>query len=189
MRQEYRTSKVTTASVSTQVHSTSSRPSTHPRPGYLRLMPGNKFRAKMYKNYLGRYATFTMDCGTLSAHLKRGLDAHNVVSRSKKGKARKKIELFIQEMVRVGTEVTSDVSYLKDNIKPGLGLFLQQAGARLGDNLQIHFKRDISELKERVREHNGDWAIAEEGRLVLTSITSINDEGVSDIHDPIMVYG
>ena len=332
-----RTSNVTTAS--TQVHSASSQPPTRSRDGYLQLMPGNKFRAKVYKskekaaenppgtpihkkkkrkkdkkrkrehyydpsskqqrrdpsedssakktgrvnrlkpasiiqNCLGKYATITMDCGTLSAQLKRGLETHSVVSINKQDEARKEIEQVIQEMVRIGTELTrcaqqalslyiakttadfptlegndianrkeglrhvgyfsdtaffgnllqdlfswhdksrggrprkntpandcikdildvyrgflqeanSNVPYLKNTIKTGLGLFLQQVGVRFGDTLQIHFKCNISELRERVREHNGDWVMSDEGRLILASI---NDQGVSDMHDPISLF-
>ncbi|KAF9985224.1 hypothetical protein BGZ65_011431, partial [Modicella reniformis] len=47
-RHRNRASDVTTTS--TQVHSASSQPPTRSGGGYLKLMPGNKFRAKVYKS-------------------------------------------------------------------------------------------------------------------------------------------
>ncbi|KAF9081282.1 hypothetical protein BGX27_004993, partial [Mortierella sp. AM989] len=49
---------------------------------------------------------------------------------------------------------------------------------------QTHFSRNISELAERAREHNADWAFGD-GSLILADI---DDEGTSKTHDPISLF-
>ncbi|KAK3806648.1 MAG: hypothetical protein J3Q66DRAFT_374980 [Benniella sp.] len=67
----------------------------------------------------------------------------------------------------------------------GLSSFLQQAGTRLADMLQIHYSRNVSELVQRVKDHNpdSDW-VNGEGQPVISSVK----EGKSDLHDPISLF-
>ncbi|KAI8345727.1 hypothetical protein B0O80DRAFT_266241 [Mortierella sp. GBAus27b] len=79
-----------------------------------------------------------------------------------------------------------DFPRLNDKIQTGLNAFLQLAGRRLADTLQIHYNRNITELINRVRENNQGWANGE-GRLFLEDF---NDDGKSNsgLHDPISTF-
>ncbi|KAG0202261.1 hypothetical protein BGX28_005175 [Mortierella sp. GBA30] len=59
--------------------------------------------------------------------------------------------------------------------------------ARFADAIQTHFKRNISELTERVKEVNTVWAASEEGQCVLTDI---DDQGASKskTHDTVSLF-
>ncbi|KAF9915661.1 hypothetical protein BGZ65_000659, partial [Modicella reniformis] len=81
-----------------------------------------------------------MDCGTLSAQLKRGLNTHDVVSTDKQEEARKEIEQVIQEMVRVGTEVTRCA-------QQALSLYIAKTTA----DFPTLENNDIANRKERLR--------------------------------------
>ncbi|KAI8354225.1 hypothetical protein B0O80DRAFT_507963 [Mortierella sp. GBAus27b] len=227
--------------------------------------------ATVIQNSLTKYATITMDCGTLSTQLKKGLSANNVGEPGKRDQFRKEILDVVNEMIRIGTEATrcaeqaislyiakitaefpsldrediarrkehlqflgywsnisffgnllqefyswhdkdkgkrtdnasntcikaivrvyseflersgSDVPILKSKIESGLAPFLQLAGTRLADTLQIHFSRNISELVERIKNHNHSWAHGE-GRLILAGI---DKDGKSKDHDPISLF-
>ncbi|KAF9924984.1 hypothetical protein BGZ65_008006, partial [Modicella reniformis] len=228
--------------------------------------------ATIIQTSLNRYATITMNCGTLSTQLKNGLEANNVGDRRERDRLRKEILDVINEMVRIGTEVTRcaeqaislyiakvtaefpslderdiisrkerlqflgcwdstssffgnllhdffswhnekkseragspsnaciqeivkvyrdflkqsgvDVPNLTSKIETGLGPFLQLAGTRLADTLQIHLSRNVSELVERLKDHNPSWAYGE-GQRVLAGIDS---DGKSTEHDAISLF-
>ncbi|KAF9952395.1 hypothetical protein BGZ72_006322 [Mortierella alpina] len=69
-----------------------------------------------------------------------------------------------------------------DDIHTGLAPFLRLAGERFADTVQVHYKTNISELVERIREQNRTWAASEEGRAVLDEIDE-HGESRSRAHD------
>jgi hypothetical protein len=227
--------------------------------------------ATIIQNSLAKYATISMDCGTLSTQLKKGLSANSVGEPRKRDQFRKEILDVINEMIRIGTETTrcaeqaislyiakitaefpslnqediaerkkhlqflgywsntsffgnllqeffcwhdqdkgkrtrtpsndcvkeivrvyseflersgSNVPILKSKIKTGLTPFLQLAGTRLADTLQTHFSRNVSELVERIKTHNHNWADGE-GRLILAGV---DKDGKSKDHDSISLF-
>ncbi|KAF9109743.1 hypothetical protein BGX27_007255 [Mortierella sp. AM989] len=80
----------------------------------------------------------------------------------------------------------TDVPCLKNVIGPGLKPFLQLAGNRLGDTLQMHYQGHISELVKCIEEYNHSWAI-EEGRSILADI---DEDGKSEleVYDSISLF-
>ncbi|KAG0241020.1 hypothetical protein B0O80DRAFT_489520 [Mortierella sp. GBAus27b] len=185
----------------------------------------NKLKpAIITQNCLGRFATITMDCGTLPTQLQRGIETNNIISGTHKQNALRKEQLkhiayynkdvfftnLMQDVFsrhdtgkragrpkkdtpanRCEQEIISDyrqflheagvdVPYLKETIKSGLVNDFR-------DSLQCHFARNISELAERVKEHNSEWSDGEEGRLVLADI---DEDGKSRTlgHDPISSF-
>lgn len=229
--------------------------------------------ATVVKNCLKRYATVSLNCGTIPTQLRKGLAGNEVGSEDQRGRVQKEVITVIQEMVRIGTEATicaqqavslyiartmaefpnlndadnrrerlkhigyfhndqifgnmfqdffqwhsngpragrtrsdtpanecariiidvyrkfmaennEEVPKLQTTITSHLTPFLQQAGRQFADTLQMHFHRNISELSERVKEHNSVWAQGEQGRTVLGGI---DDKGKSTAHDPISLF-
>ncbi|KAF9343406.1 hypothetical protein BGX34_006808, partial [Mortierella sp. NVP85] len=70
----------------------------------------------------------------------------------------------------------ADVPRLKETIQSGLSPFMDMASQRFRDTLQVHYTRNISELVQRVKEHNHEWSAGDEGRCVLDDI---DDDGKS----------
>ncbi|KAK3828369.1 MAG: hypothetical protein J3Q66DRAFT_383120 [Benniella sp.] len=64
----------------------------------------------------------------------------------------------------------ADVPRLKETIQSGLSPFMDMASQRFRDTLQVHYTRNISELAQRVKEHNQEWSAGTEGRCVLDDI-------------------
>ena len=229
----------------------------------------------MVKNCLKRYATVSLNCGTLSTQVRKGLASNEVGQEDERGLLQKEVVTVVKEMARIGTEVTicaqqaislyiartmsefpslndldgaarrerlQHIGYFSNNqvfgnllqdifmwhndgprsggarsatpanacieniitlyrgfldesgyevpklqtvINSNLTPFLQLTGRHFADTLQMHYQRNISELVERVKEHNGAWAQGESGVSVLSSI---DDKGKSSVHDPISLF-
>ncbi|KAK3825609.1 MAG: hypothetical protein J3Q66DRAFT_365362 [Benniella sp.] len=231
--------------------------------------------ATVVKNCLKRYANVSLNCGTLSTQLRRGLASNEVGQEDERGLIQKEVVTVVKEMVRIGTEATicaqqaislfiartmsefpslsdpdraarrerlehiayfhndqffgnllqdifmwhnvgprdggarsatpanacienivnmyrdfldesgHEVPKLQTVINSNLTPFLQLTGRQFADTLQMHYQRNISELVERVKEHNGAWAQGENGVSVLSSI---DNKGNSSDHDPISLF-
>ncbi|KAK3828153.1 MAG: hypothetical protein J3Q66DRAFT_8838 [Benniella sp.] len=231
--------------------------------------------ATVIRNCLKRYATVSLNCGTLSTQLRRGLASNEVGQEDERGLIQKEVVTVVKEMVRIGTEATicaqqaislfiartmsefpslsdpdraarrerlehiayfhndqffgnllqdifmwhnvgprdggarsatpanaciesivnmyrdfldesgHEVPKLQTVIDSNLTPFLQLTGRQFADTLQMHYQRNISELVERVKEHNGAWAQGENGVSVLSSI---DNKGNSSDHDPISLF-
>lgn len=83
------------------------------------------------------------------------------------------------------TQSGGEVLKLQTTIQSHLTPFLQLAGRGIADTLQSHFQKNISELVERLKENNEDWAQGEEGKKVLATI---DNKGKSTVHDPISLF-
>ncbi|KAK3825262.1 MAG: hypothetical protein J3Q66DRAFT_365065 [Benniella sp.] len=62
--------------------------------------------ATVIKNCLKRYATVSLNCGTLSTQLRRGLASNEVGQEDERGLIQKEVVTVVKEMVRIGTEAT-----------------------------------------------------------------------------------
>ncbi|KAK3820223.1 MAG: hypothetical protein J3Q66DRAFT_399634 [Benniella sp.] len=62
--------------------------------------------ATVIQNCLGAYATTSKNCGTISRQLANGLEANGVGTPDEREMLRKEVKQDIQEMVRIGTELT-----------------------------------------------------------------------------------
>ncbi|KAG0324181.1 hypothetical protein BGZ99_002144, partial [Dissophora globulifera] len=75
-------------------------------------------------------------------------------------------------------------SPLNDNIQTGLSHLFALAGDRLGDQVQTHYHRNISELVSRLRRYNPAWCQGAEGTNVLGTINN----GISTVHDQVSLF-
>ncbi|KAG0300303.1 hypothetical protein BGZ98_009291, partial [Dissophora globulifera] len=77
-----------------------------------------------------------------------------------------------------------EVSVLNENIKTGLSHLFALAGDRLGNQVQTHYRRHISELVSRLHRYNPVWCQGVEGANVLSTIIN----GSSTLHDQVSLF-